>query len=231
VSQCALVGVGLYSIPDAARIIGLKPAILRRWVSEYTYTSHGVTYRHRPVVSPRRSGTKGVLTFLELIELLFVKQFRAEGVPMQVIRKAAQAAARKFDTPYPFAVRRFDTDGRSIFETLKAQPDGEAIVEDLARGQYVFDLVVRPFFRKLDYSDAGIALKFWPLDREGRVVLDPEREFGAPIDEETGVPTRALFDAVRAGGGQSSETVAAWFEVPLPAVEAAVRYESMLAAA
>ena len=230
-SQSALVGVGLYSIPDAARIIGLKPAILRRWVSEYTYTSHGVTYRHRPVVPPRLSGTKGVLTFLELIELLFVKQFRAEGVSMQVIRKAAQAAARKFDTPYPFAVRHFDTDGRSIFETLKAQPDGEAIVEDLARGQYVFDIVVRPFFRKLDYSDAGIVLKFWPLDREGRVVLDPEREFGAPIDEETGVPTRALFDAVRSGGGQSCETVAAWFEVPLAAVEAAVRYESMLAAA
>ena len=229
-SQSALVGVGLYSIPDAARIIGLKPAILRRWVSEYTYTSHGVTYRHRPVVPPRLSGTKGVLTFLELIKLLFVKQFRVEGVSMQVMRKAAQAAARKFDTPYPFAVRHFDTDGRSIFETLKAQPDGEAIVEDLARGQYVFDIVVRPFFRKLDYSDAGIALKFWPLDREGRVVLDPEREVGAPIDDETGVPTRALFDAVRADGGQSCETVATWFEAPLPAVEAVVRYESMLAA-
>ena len=161
-SQSALVGVGLYSIPDAARIIGLKPPVLRRWVSEYTYTSHGVKYRHRPVVPPHLSGTRGVLTFPELIEILFVKQFRAEGVSMQVIRKAAQAAAWKFDTPYPFAVRRFDTDGSSIFETLKAQPDGEAIVEDLARGQYVFDIVVRPFFRKLDYSDAGIALKFSP---------------------------------------------------------------------
>lgn len=224
------VGVGLYSFPEAARIIGTSPRTLRQWAKTYRYTVRGVEYTRHPVID-RRLADEDVLTFLELIELLFVRLFRSQGVSMGVIRKAARVAAQRFDTPYPFAVRRFDTDGKSIFATLADQPGEQLVTEDLARGQYVFREVVHPYFRKLDYRGSAEALKFWPLDRDGRVVLDPRRHFGAPIDDETGVPTKALYDAVTAGG-QSHETVAQWFDVPLAAVKAAVIYErSLLAAA
>jgi uncharacterized protein (DUF433 family) len=66
---------------------------------------------------------------------------------------------------------------------------------------------------------------------KGRVVLDPERSFGKPIDAEAGVPTRALCDAALAGGGQSPAVVAEWFGVPLEAVQAAVAFEGSLLAA
>jgi uncharacterized protein (DUF433 family) len=95
----------------------------------------------------------------------------------------------------------------------------------------VFDTIVRPFFRKLEYQNGDDALGYWPMDRDGRVVLDPERSFGKPIDAETGVPTRALYDAVLAGGGQPLDVVAEWFGVPLQAAQAAVTFEKSLLAA
>lgn len=44
------------------------------------------------------------LSFVELIELLFVSKFRLKGLSMQYIRKAAAIARTQFETPYPFAV-------------------------------------------------------------------------------------------------------------------------------
>ncbi len=228
-TQSDLIGVGLYSIPDAARIIKVGEAVLRRWVADYTNTSRDLDDHHEPVVHRRLNDHGGVLTFLELIELFVVKQFRDAGVSMQVIRKTAQVAAQRFDTPYPFATGDFDTDGRSILHAMEDSRDGSTSAEDLARGQYAFDSLMHPFFKRLDYRDHAEALRYWPLGRDGRVVLDPQRHFGAPIDARTGVPTRTLFAAVTAGVGQLLDVVADWFEVPLTAVQAAVDYEALLA--
>jgi uncharacterized protein (DUF433 family) len=223
-----LIGVGLYPFPEAARIIGVKPSTLRRWAKEYWYTSRGTTYLHHPLIPRHFGADASTITFLELIEFLFVKLFRVEGVSMPAIRKAAQRAAEMFGTPYPFAMKRFDTDGTHIFVTLQTETDDQRAVEDLTRGQRAFETVVRAFFRKIDYQGDTAALRFWPLEHGGRVVLDPQRAFGRPIDAETGIATETLFDAVMAGGGQSPAEVAAWFNVPIAAVDAAVTYERML---
>jgi uncharacterized protein (DUF433 family)/DNA-binding transcriptional MerR regulator len=222
------VGVGLYSLSEAAHILGVRAPTLRRWVSQYTYRVKGIQYFHRPIVTRSFLGPSKPLTFLELIELLFVKMFREQGVSMQTIRKAAGIAADLFQTPYPFAVKRFDTDGRHIFATLWERVEERRIIEELDRGQTVFDSVVRPFFRKIEYEGIAEARKFWPLGTEGRIVLDPQRDFGKPIDSETGVPTTTLYQAALAEGLESLDVVAHWFEVPLSAVKAAVRYEELL---
>jgi hypothetical protein len=88
---------------------------------------------------------------------------------------------------------------------------------------------MRPFFRKLDYGTAEIS-RYWPLTKRGRVVLDPQRQFGQAIDSETGVPTIALYKAVKAGDGQPIRKVADWFGVPESAVRAAVKFEQSSAA-
>jgi uncharacterized protein (DUF433 family) len=229
--QPSYVGVGLYSYPEAARIIGVKLPKLRRWVGKDQGTSRSAQSRHKPVIDRYFEDGQRVLTFLELVELLCVKLFRAEGVSMHLIRRAAEEATHRFNTAYPFAVKRFDTDGNRIFTTLREASNGEGVMEELGKAKLVFDTVVRPFFRKLDYHNNAEALRYWPLDHDGRVVLDPQRAFGKPIDAETGVPTGALYDAVMAGGGQGPEAVAEWFKVPLAAVKAAVEYETTLLAA
>lgn len=213
------IGVGLYSLPDAARLLGVSPNTLRYWSGESGHAE--------PLVA-RRFLDDELLTFSELIELHFVELFRSQNVSLQTIRKAA-AASRKFDTRYPFTVKQFDTDGNTIFATLKSHETDRVLVEDLQRGQLVFREIVRPFFKKLDYRPTNEAERFWPMRKSGRVVLDPSRRFGQPIDAETGVPTRTIFDAVRAGAGQDERQVARWLDIPIEAVKAAVRFERSLA--
>ena len=171
--------------------------------------------------------------------MLFISLFRKEGFSLQTIRKAAQTATEMFSTEYPFAVKRFGTDGRHIFATLShqgaTQTESTRLIAELIRGQYAFPTIVEPFFRKIEYHNQGlgedIALAFWPLGRDGRVVLDPERAFGKPIDALTGVPTNVLYSAVQAEGAGTIARVARWYEVPVEAVEAAVAFESNLQAA
>jgi len=169
------------------------------------------------------------VTFAELMELHFVKIFRDDDVSFQVIRRAATAASKRFGTDYPFAVKRFDTDGKSIFATLRSKETDQELIEDLERSQLVFSKVIRPFFKKVDYHGTHEIERFWPLYRSGRVVSDPTRRFGQPIDAPTGVPTEALLQAVNAGDGQDVHIVAEWFDIPVDAVKAAVRFELSLA--
>ena len=214
-----LLGIGLYSIADAARIVGAKQALIRRWCRE----SEGLI--------PRTiSRQDGLISFAELMELHFIKMFREKGVSLPTIRIASEKAAAKFHTACPFSVKRFDTDGTSIFATLQKETSDEVLLEDIAKGQYVFERIVRPFIKKLEYGKNFDLVRFWPLSKTGRIVLDPTRKFGKPIDAETGVPTQVIVDALSAGGGQSPAVVARWLDIPLAAVRKAAEFERSLSA-
>ncbi|NLX95553.1 MAG: DUF433 domain-containing protein [Rhodopirellula sp.] len=209
-------GVGLYSIPEASRLLKSPVNSVRRWLNP----KEGLVHR---ALDPGEQ----TITFLELMELHFIKLFRDQGVSLPTIRRAAKTAAAQFGTMHPFAVHRFDTDGRTVFATLLSEEKDTAIVEDLKHGQYVFDGIMRPFFKHIEYGQDE-AIRFWPQGMSGRVVLDPERQFGKPIDSRTGVPATALYMAVQAG--EDPVCVAEWFDVPLESVRAAVSFEEHLVA-
>ena len=78
---------------------------------------------------------------------------------MQAIRKAAERAATQFNTNYPFAVKRFDTDGKHIFAILSQETDEVGFIEELGKGQLAFDRVVKPLFHKIDYRGGADALR------------------------------------------------------------------------
>lgn len=216
-SNPAHLGVGLYSIADAGRLVSVPPGRVHRWLSSR-------------LVKQSLDPSEQTMTFAELMELHFIKMFRSQGVSLQAIRQAAAAAAKRFGTDYPFSFRRFDTDGRTIFATLIRDSSNETILEDLKRGQLVFNQIVKPFFKKLEYQDSVEVARFWPMEKSGRVVLDPERKFGRPIDAQSGISTRVICDAVMAGGGQEPSEVARWLGIPFAAVNAAVAFEQSLAA-
>lgn len=215
----ARLGVGIYSVAEAARLVGVQPGKVRRWIDPEV----GIVKRQFPV-------EESTLSFLELVELHFIKMFRSGGMSLQAIRQAADVAGRKFRSDYPFAIRRFDTDGKTIFATLQSEETDRVVVEDVLKGQRVFEGIMRPFFLKLDYHKNREALRFWPRKKTGRIVLDPVRKFGKPIDDETGVQTCALYKAVLANEGNVA-MVADWFDVPKKAVQAAVAFEESMATA
>ncbi|MBW3539242.1 MAG: MerR family transcriptional regulator [Planctomycetes bacterium] len=213
-------GCGMYSLGEAARLLRTHPNTLRWWTGDR---------KQATAVIRREFPGEKVLTFSELMELHFIKMFRDEGVTLQTIRRAALEASKRFRTQHPFAVKRFDTDGKQIFATLIGRESEQEIVEELRHGQLVFATIVRPFFRKLDYGDADVE-RFWPMEKTGRIVLDPMRRLGEPIDSESGVAVGTIIDALQAGGGQDPATVAEWLGIPLEAVRAALAYHRSLAA-
>jgi uncharacterized protein (DUF433 family) len=227
------VGVGLYTLPEAARLIRAPIRKLTRWAEGYTFMTEGKGKFSEPLFTRDHPelATQRILTFADLMELQLVSMFRKLGVSMPTIRAAAQWAAHEFGTNHPFAVKRFHTDGKRLFAEREYIPAGEdspvRFYQELPRYQLVLDTIAEPFFKMLDYQGEEVR-HFWPLGRERGVVLDPDRSFGKPIDSTSGVPTFVLYQM--AAAGESLEGIAQWYNVKPDAVKAAIEYELSLAA-
>ena len=123
---------------------------------------------------------------MQLMELHFVKMFRDAGVSFQYIRKAANTASGMFNAKYPFTVKKFDTDGKSIFATMKSKSTEKIIVQDMDKGQLVFRTIIKPFFKKLEYSSTSDAERFRPLSKRGRVFLIQRGGLANPLTQLRG---------------------------------------------
>jgi len=229
----SLLGVGVYTVPEAARLTGVSAPRIRRWLTGYTFKSRSATRSSAPVWGRQIGSSKDelVLSFRDLLEVRFVDAFRRHGVSWKTIRLAAERAAEIVEDSHPFSTKRFKTDGRSIFADI-AQETREESLLDLAKSQYELKSIVDPFlFAGLEFSELhGVPVRWWPLGRDRRVVLDPERSFGQPIVTPESVPTAILAQAVKAEDG-SLEAVARWYLVDSKAVKDAVEFENRLAAA
>lgn len=229
INEPKLVGVGLYTVPEAARLTKVPKPTIRRWLFGYRYRRNGHFAELPPVWESQIAQIDSAtgLGFLDLMEIRVVHAFRDSGISLSDIRLAVARACEIFGSDHPFARKRFQTDGRRIFAEI-AESTGEAILIDLVKSQYAFHRVVKPsLFASLEFSDADKVLRWYPVWPKQQVVVDPELAFGRPIVCDGHVPTDVLAQAVGAEG--SVERVAGWFDVPARAVRAAVEFEKDLA--
>lgn len=227
-SVSPLVGIGLYTVPEAARLTRVPSQSIRRWIGGYTYRRAGNVRESPPVWSSQIPRTEGTvcLGFLDLLEIRFVNAFRRHGVSWSVIRLAAKRACDVFRQDHPFSRQRFKTDGRSIFAEI-IEAEAETKLLDLVRSQYAFHKVVSPtLYASLDFSSHDEAIRWYPMWPKRQIVVDPQRAFGRPIVAREGVPAAALAKAVEVDG--STENIAKWYDVSKQSVEAAVAFEREL---
>jgi uncharacterized protein (DUF433 family) len=228
-AESSLLGIGLYTVPEASRLTGVPQARLRRWLRGYTYRAGEAVAASQPVWPrqlPDIDGTLG-LGFLDLMEARFIDAFRRANVPWRVIRVCAERARELVGVDHPFSSQRFRTDGRTIFAESLNQA-GEARLLDLAKSQFAFARVIGPsLYAGIEFSDGDMPIRWWPLGPHAPVVIDPARCFGQPIISTRGIPTTVLADAVAAEG--SAAKVARLYDVTLQAVHAAVRFEQRAA--
>jgi uncharacterized protein (DUF433 family) len=230
--QQSLLGVGVYTLPEAARLTGISSRTIRRWVTGYTYAEAGVVHSRAPLWDRQITTLEDsvALSFRDLLEVRFVQFFRSHEVGWKTIHLAAECAAELVQDPHPFSTKKFKTDGRSIFADI-VQATGEESLLNLAKRQYEFKSFVEPFlFEGIEFAEAGInPIRWWPLGRNRRVTIDPERSFGQPICTPESVPTTVLARAHRAEG--SIEAVARWYMVNPKSVADAVEFEHKISAA
>ncbi|MBX6364813.1 MAG: DUF433 domain-containing protein [Gemmatimonadetes bacterium] len=227
-----LVGRGIFTVEEAARLLRESPAGVRRWAFGYERCRAGRAVHYPPLIVTELPEIEGgrALTFLELVELMCIRGFRRAGVRWHLVRRAAATAARVFGTSHPFALRRFFVDPAGIYGLLEEEDGSESLLELSGGAQYALDALIRPYLGQLDFDPSDIAERWWPLGHEGRIAVDPRIAFGHPTIAGTGIPAETLAAAVDAERGDR-ERVAWLYRIPVRDVDAALRFREWLAAA
>lgn len=164
--------------------------------------------------------SREAVSFVDLIEVIAIGRLRDQELSMSRIRQFVRYCQRALETPRPLATGTFKTDGRDIF--IVEGDEGRLLDVGQRSGQQVWDEVLAPFLRTVDYHHE-FARRWWPLGREAGVVVDPEYGFGLPVIDGSGVRTEIIAERYRAG--DSNEDSAYDFGVEIPQVENALRYE------
>lgn len=213
---------GLYTLPQAGRMLGEEARTVRRWA--FGYANDQTTYA--PAIRTRAPVTDGVrvLTFLELVELLFIQGFLRAGVSWNKVRKAAATAGRLLgDDPHPFAMKKWFVDPAGIYLRLGKEHDEAILVEVIGDAQVAIESAIQPYLQEIEFDIAGTAQRWYPMGFGTSVAIDPRRSFGEPIVEESGIRTGVIAEMHVAG--DSIDGIAAWFDIDAHVVAEALAYE------
>ena len=94
---------------------------------------------------------------------------------------------------------------------------------DLVRDNFaILDVLLQSFITTVEF-DEDEPRNWRPDERFPRILIDPLRAFGRPIETTSGVPAETLFDAWKAEG-QDADRVAAWYGTDREGVDQAVHY-------
>jgi uncharacterized protein (DUF433 family) len=220
---------GSYTLQEAARLLGIaNTSRIRGWIAGY---------QNRPDPIIRRQYMIGdgaqELGFWDLLEVRFIEHFRKQGVSLQSLRKAAEAARLELKRQHPFAISniKFMTDRKRIF-MQSAEETGDRKLLDLTCGQYaMYDVIERNLAKGIEFDPStGLAERWHPQPTEfPHVVLNPRISFGQPCIEQFRMPTATLFQAWKTEENDY-DAVSDWYEVGRPFVEEAVKFEMALTA-
>lgn len=217
-----LLEVGVFTVPEAARLIAVSPQQVRAWVTG-----------PNPVLDNQVGRMHGqwALGFANLLELRFVATFRRAGVRQAEIRAIMAEMREILRRPHPFATDLvFKTDGKRILAEF-GQTQGLPQLFDLKSRNYEMFVVVYDSLRRdVVFDPDGDAVAWHPRpDIAPNVVVDPRQSFGDPTLDGHGITTRAIADAMRAEGDLA--VVSALYDVAGLQVQEALVFEAALDAA
>jgi len=226
--------IPMYPPAFVSRLIGLRPERVRRWLRGYEYSysvkqnKEIIKRRKKPVVGENNLSDELYSSFLDLIDLLFVKKFLSHGFTLQKLRKALDEV-RHILGDYHFARKRFFTDGKNIY--LDVKDDAKMLLQLLSGGQWSIAPVILQTSKQIDFDHTtGYAKKWYPLGQKGLIVVDPKISFGSPTIVGRGIPTANIYDLFLAENN-NIESVCSWMDLGKEEVESAIEFECQLLAA
>ena len=218
-----LMEAGIYTIPEAADLVGAGHATVRVWVE-------GHTGKQDPIIDNQlgRVDGKTAVSFANLMELRFIAQFVQAGVSLKAIRAILQEARTTLAHPHPFATHTvFKTDGKKIVADI-ARRNGLNLIYDLKSRNYEMPSVVMKSLKEnVEFDPEGQAIAWTPRPEIApNVIVHPKFSFGSPVLRKSYVPTSAIAKAVKVEG--SAAFVADIYDLPEKHVREAVRFEQQL---
>ena len=191
---------GVYTLPDAAKLLRIDLQLLRRWVAGYPASVSTQQVSGLGPIRSRGAARSRHFGFLTLIEIFTAYQLRRRGFSIQRLRRFRKELSERFKTEFPFALQGLLS---SRTELLKEMGNC-ALLQLGTGGQTAFEDVIRPFCEKIDFDSASkLAARFFPAGRERSIVVDPRHAFGQPVIIGTNLTTEAIALRLRAGETES----------------------------
>lgn len=221
--------IPMYFPSEVARLVDISKYRVHRWLEGYEYDYESKRRRQDPVIQKawQDKDYPHYASFFDLVDLLFVKRFLDYGISLQKLRKALDEAKDILGTEH-FARQSFFTDGRNICLLVKEK--GDAILELLSGGQWVISNLIKQLAHQIDFDESTeFARRWFPIEGNRLVVLDPLVSFGRPIIAKKSITTENIFDLFIAEG-EADLPVCEWMDLSPEEVKVAVKFERHLAA-
>lgn len=205
-----------YRIREAARYAHIAPQTVASW--------------HQPSSGNQRrtlsSKDKGqALSYLQLIEVAVVANFRKAGISLRKIRAAREYVSKQLEAEFPFAEYRFKTDGRDLwmdYAQIEAEMGDKKLLMASQGGQLAWsDIIGR--LKEFEYEDDRLAVRWHVAGKSKNIIIDPRIQFGAPA--VNGVPTWVFKGRWEAG--ETLEDIIADFGVSNASLLDALEFEGV----
>lgn len=201
--------VPLYTLTEASRYLIVPRATLATWADGYERRpAKKAVVKGEPIITAFRQGRPGYarLPFIGIAEAYVLNAFRRAGVPMQRIRPSVDWLIENVG-PNALASEDLFTDGAEVLWRF-AQESGEGSPDDQVvrgliiprSGQYVFKEIVEHYLKQIKFDDDKFAAAIrLPQYGEANVVLDPQRGYGQPVFDRSGVRVSDVLGPLKAG--------------------------------
>ena len=214
------VGLGIYSVPEAAYYARLRTQTMRRWLFG---NSQG-----DPVLDPEFgvSEENQDVSFLDFVQSLAIRSIttspKSSRIPIQKIRQAVEDAKAMYGIQYPLAMRHkvYQLGNDLVIKTRENEIVG---VSGTHRGNKVITEIAEIYMRKIEFGDDGLVnrYKIWGHG-DDQIVMDPKIRFGEPVFLKYGIPAETLFQAVNSEGNVLNASEC--HEVPQSAIFTAIDF-------
>lgn len=194
----------LYSVTQAARLVGMPPSTLHRWARGYSKQFPGrATVTKGPVITALpRSGHGGAsIPFIGLVEAAVVQAFRETDLSLQRIRRALAVLADQGELEHALASRQLYTDGAQVlYDYARSQGDGQLrLLTVVGTGQRVFHEVIEQYLSRITFGDAWATEMVLPITERQILRVRPNVATGDPLFIHGGAPLSAVTSRARAG--------------------------------
>jgi uncharacterized protein (DUF433 family) len=215
--------LGAYRYAEAARLAQTNPQTIVAWLR--------LIEADQAKLRPEAAERVKLLSYLQLLELALVVRFRQSGVRLADLADLHRALTRRDvlgeavdpASRHPFVLRSFKRSGPR--ECARRGTTLRCALRHV-QGDDTWNLLIGEFFEQVDF-DERLIVRWYPRGRKQGVVVDPQRGFGTPVIDGSGIPTYIISE--RRASGEEIEELADDYGLTIQQIAAALAFEQAIA--